>query len=93
MVDLTVLSEPGGPPRPAGPSGAPGPAGSPPATELFLDARGTGRLLRVSRHDESGVLVLSLWDTDRCIGTFRLALDDVPAVLELLGAAQPRPAG
>ena len=55
------------------------------STELFLDARGNGRLLRVSRHEESGVLVISLWDTDRCIGTFRLALGDIPLLLETLG--------
>ena len=56
-----------------------------PATgEVFLDARRGGRALRVSWHAEAGVVVLSLWTGDTCTGTFRLAVDEVPDLIEAL---------
>ncbi|HSE10453.1 MAG TPA: hypothetical protein VLB29_17460 [Nocardioidaceae bacterium] len=56
-----------------------------PATgEVFLDARGDGRSLRATWHAEAGVVVLSLWRGSVCSGTFRLAVEDVPALVELL---------
>ena len=56
-----------------------------PATgDVFLDARGGDRALRVSWHHESGLVVLSLWRENVCVGSFRLAVDDVPELLELL---------
>lgn len=58
-----------------------------PATgEVFLDARGDRRTLRVSWHREAGVVVLSLWREGVCAGTFRLAVDEVPALIEMLRA-------
>lgn len=56
-----------------------------PATgEVFLDARGDRRALRVSWHREAGVVVLSLWREAVCAATFRLAVEEVPALVELL---------
>jgi hypothetical protein len=58
--------------------------------EVFLDARGGARALRVSWHTEAGVVVLSLWRDGTCAGTFRLAIDEVPDLIDLLreGLAQ-----
>lgn len=56
-----------------------------PATgEIFLDARGDGRALRATWHQESDLVVLSLWRDNVCAGTFRLAVDDVPVLIDLL---------
>ena len=56
-----------------------------PATgEVFLDARGGARSLRVSWHSDSGVVVLSLWREGVCAGTFRLTIDEVPGLIEVL---------
>jgi hypothetical protein len=56
-----------------------------PATgDVFLDARGGDRALRVSWHQESGLVVLSLWRDNVCAGSFRLAVDEVPVLIELL---------
>jgi hypothetical protein len=56
-----------------------------PATgEVFLDERAGGRSLRVSWHRESGVVVLSLWRDGVCSGSFRLPVDEVPALVEVL---------
>jgi hypothetical protein len=52
--------------------------------EVFLDARGGSRTLRVSRHDEAGVVVLSLWRGGVCAGTFRLPADEVPDLVAAL---------
>ena len=51
---------------------------------IFLDARGGDRALRVSWHEDSGLVVLSLWRDNVCAGSFRLTIDDVPALVELL---------
>jgi hypothetical protein len=56
----------------------------PAAGEIFLDARGGDRALRVSWHHESDLVVLSLWRDNVCTGSFRLAVDEVPALVELL---------
>ena len=53
---------------------------------IFLDARGGGRALRVSWHHESGLVVLSLWRDNLCAGSFRLAVDEVPALIDMLRA-------
>ncbi len=56
-----------------------------PATgEAFLDPRGDGRALRVSWHGEADVVVLSLWQGATCTGTFRVAVDDVPDLVDAL---------
>jgi hypothetical protein len=63
--------------------------------EVFVDQRGEGRALRLAWHTESDVVVLSLWQADRCSGTFRLPIDDVPkfvqALVDGLGAAAMMP--
>ncbi len=53
---------------------------------IFLDARGGDRALRVSWHHESGLVVLSLWRENVCAGSFRMAVDDVPDMIDLLRA-------
>jgi hypothetical protein len=56
-----------------------------PATgEVFLDARGGERALRVTWHREAGVVVLSLWRERTCAGSFRLDVAEVPALIEVL---------
>ena len=56
----------------------------PAAGEVFLDARGGPRALRVSWHDESGVVVLSIWREGTCAGSFRLDVEDVPTLVDFL---------
>jgi hypothetical protein len=53
---------------------------------IFLDSRGSERALRVSWHHEAGVVVLSLWRDNVCSGSFRLAVDEVPDMIEALRA-------
>jgi hypothetical protein len=52
--------------------------------EVFIDARGEERTLRVSWHPEADTVVLSLWRAGVCAGTFRLPLDDVPDLVDVL---------
>ena len=56
----------------------------PSAGEVFLDARGDGRAMRVSWHAEADVVVLSLWSGGTCTGTFRLPVADVPDMIDAL---------
>ena len=51
---------------------------------VFLDARGGDRALRVSWHTEAGLVVLSLWHGNVCSGSFRLAVDEVPDLIDML---------
>ena len=53
--------------------------------DLFLDERGAG--LRVTWHPERDLVVLSVWQGDRCVGTFRMPVQDVPRLSGLLAAA------
>ncbi len=57
---------------------------------IYLDARGGDRALRVTWHHESGLVVLSLWRENVCAGSFRLAIDEVPALIDLLRAGLVR---
>ena len=57
---------------------------------MFFDARGDDRALRVSWHDEAGLVVLSLWRENVCVGTFRLEPDDVPDLIATLAHALGR---
>jgi len=54
--------------------------------DVLLDARGSGRALRVSWHHEGEVVVLSLWNESVCTGSFRLRKNDVPALIDALVA-------
>ena len=51
---------------------------------VFLDPRGEDRSLRVTWHQDSQLVVLSLWRDNVCAGTFRLAADEVPDLIALL---------
>jgi hypothetical protein len=55
-----------------------------PHGEVFLDARGQGRALRLTWHHESDVVVLSLWREKVCAGTFRLSAADVNEFVDAL---------
>jgi hypothetical protein len=57
---------------------------------IFLDARGGDRALRVSWHQEAGMVVLSLWRDNVCAGSFRLAVDEVPDLIAVLQAGLVR---
>ncbi len=57
-----------------------------PTGSVHLDARGGDRALRISWHHESGLVVLSLWRENVCIGSFRLAADEVPELISMLRA-------
>jgi hypothetical protein len=58
-----------------------------PATgEVFLDSRGGERALRVSWHYDSDLVVLSLWRENVCTGSFRLTVDQVPQLIDVLRA-------
>jgi hypothetical protein len=52
---------------------------------MFLDERGAG--LRVTWHPERDLVVLSVWQDDSCVGTFRMLVQDVPRLSGLLAAA------
>ena len=62
-----------------------------PESTILVDARGEGRALRVTWHpelsDRDGLVVLSLWRDNLCVGSFRLTADDVPALLHALTTA------
>lgn len=47
----------------------------------------SGRALRISAHPEMSRVVLSIWEGNRCIGTLRLAPQDVPDVVRALTEA------
>lgn len=57
---------------------------------IYLDARGGDRALRVSWHNEAGLVVLSLWRDNVCSGSFRLAVDEVPELISMLRAGLDR---
>jgi hypothetical protein len=58
--------------------------------EVFFDVRGNSRSMRLSWYADTGVAVLSIWQGGMCTGTFRLAIDDLPRLVETL---QRGPAG
>ena len=45
------------------------------------DVRGDGRAVRVSTHAESGLLNVSFWRDDICVGTARLGAEDVAGLV------------
>lgn len=51
---------------------------------IYLDARGSERALRVSWHHDRGLVVLSLWRDNVCAGSFRLPIDEVPDLVDML---------
>jgi hypothetical protein len=57
---------------------------------IFLDPRGSERALRVSWHSEADVVVLSVWRDNVCAASFRLEIDEVPDLIDLLRAGLDR---
>jgi hypothetical protein len=45
------------------------------------DVRGDGRAVRVSTHDDEGLIVVSIWRGDLCVGTARLLPDEAAALV------------
>jgi hypothetical protein len=45
------------------------------------DLRGEGRSVRVSAHEEAGLLNLSIWRHGTCVGTVRLMPEDVATLM------------
>lgn len=61
--------------------------------DVLTDQRGEGRAMRLSWYDDGELLVLSLWRGGLCVGTFRLAREDVAALVGSLvtGLVDARP--
>jgi hypothetical protein len=53
---------------------------------VLSDCRGRNRVLRASWHHEAGLLVLSLWRDDACVGTARLSPQESARLAELIVA-------
>ncbi|MFL6136615.1 MAG: hypothetical protein ACJ74O_02310 [Frankiaceae bacterium] len=68
---------------------------APASGEVLLDPRGEGRAMRVTRHAESEIVVVSLWRGERCIGSHRLHPADVGRLVQALvdGLVGTEPAG
>jgi hypothetical protein len=52
--------------------------------EVFFDVRGNSRSMRLSWYADTGVAVFSIWQGGMCTGTFRLPIDDLPRMIEIL---------
>jgi hypothetical protein len=52
--------------------------------EVFFDVRGSSRSMRLSWYADTGVAVFSIWQGGMCTGTFRLAIADLPRMVETL---------
>jgi hypothetical protein len=61
--------------------------------EVFFDVRGNSRSMRLSWYADTGVAVLSIWQGGMCTGTFRLAIADLPRMVQTLqrGPGESRP--
>jgi|SRR5713226_4869394 len=59
--------------------------------EVFFDVRGDARTMRLSWYADSRVAVFSIWQGNRCTGTFRLPFADLDRMVRILQAGpQPR---
>ena len=56
----------------------------PVARTWFVDERTPVRRMQVTRHPDRGLVVLSLWQSDQCTGTFRLSVRDASALVHAL---------
>jgi hypothetical protein len=52
--------------------------------DVFADVRGEDRTMRVSYHEDRGVVVVSLWAGAQCRGSFRMAVQDVERLVTVL---------
>ena len=57
--------------------------------EVFFDVRGESRTMRLSWYADSSVAVFSIWQGNRCTGTFRLPFADLTRMVEALQAGPP----
>lgn len=62
----------------------------PRAGEVFFDVRGEARSMRLSWYADSAIAVFSIWQGNRCTGTFRLPFGDLARMVETLQAG-PQP--
>lgn len=60
---------------------------APPGRWIWEAARGSTRAVRVSPHAQTGLVALSLWREDRCVGSLRLAPAEVSSLVAKLTAA------
>jgi hypothetical protein len=59
--------------------------------EVFFDVRGSSRSMRLSWYADTGIAVFSIWQGGRCTGTFRLPMEDLARMTEILQRGpQPR---
>jgi hypothetical protein len=56
----------------------------------IADPRGGGRGVRVSTHDDAGMVVLSVWRADECVATVRLRADEAGELVAALAGALAR---
>jgi hypothetical protein len=56
----------------------------PATSEIYPDARGGDRWMRVTWHPEADCVVLSVWRSTTCIATMRVARGDVPGLVASL---------
>ena len=52
--------------------------------DVFVDARGSDRGMRVSWHHEAALVIVSLWRGDTCVGTLQLEHQEVPRLIAAL---------
>ena len=52
--------------------------------EVFFDVRGSSRSMRLSWYADTGIAVFSIWQGGMCTGTFRLPIEDLPRMVEIL---------
>jgi hypothetical protein len=60
--------------------------------EVFFDVRGDARTMRLSWYADSQVAVFSIWQGNRCTGTFRLPFADLSRMVRTLQSG-PAPRG
>jgi|SRR5579875_170628 len=63
---------------------APDAAPLPRLGEVFFDVRGSSRSMRLSWYADTGISVFSIWQGGTCTGTFRLALEELPRLIDAL---------
>jgi hypothetical protein len=52
--------------------------------EVVVDARGGARAMRVSWHPEQGMVVMSIWRGNTCVGTVQVDSAEVPHLVDVL---------
>src|SRR5215469_9899899 len=61
--------------------------------EVFFDVRGDTRSMRLSWYADTGIAVFSIWQGGRCTGTFRLPMEDLARMTEILRRGPQRRSG